>query len=71
MLLVWFEHIAPIRQQLINSILFGHRICYLDHFCLDYKLIEFSFAELRLNPIQFGTLPLPIQTPFRLVICQG
>jgi hypothetical protein len=68
---LWFEHIAPIRQQLINSFLFGHRIRYLDHFRLDYELIEFSFAELRLNPIQFGTLPIPIQTPFCLVICQG
>jgi hypothetical protein len=52
---LWFEHIAPIRQNLINSILFGHRIRYLDHFRLDYELIEFSFAEIRLNPIQFGT----------------
>jgi hypothetical protein len=68
---LWFEHIAPIRQQLINSILFGHRIRYLDHFRLDYELIELTFAELRLNPIQFGTLPIPVQTPFRLVICQG
>jgi hypothetical protein len=54
---LWFEHIAPIRQQIINSILFGHRIRYLDHFRLDYELIEFSFAEIRLNPVQFGTLP--------------
>jgi hypothetical protein len=48
---LWFEHIAPIRQQLINSILFGHRIRYLDHFRLDYELIELTFAELHLNPI--------------------
>jgi hypothetical protein len=68
---LWFEHIAPIRQQIINSILFGHRIRYLDHFRLDYELIEFSFAEIRLNPVQFGTLPVPVQTPFRLVICPG
>jgi hypothetical protein len=68
---LWFEHIAPIRQQIINSILFGHRIRYLDHFRLDYEQIELSFAEIRLNPIQFGTLPVPVQAPFRLVICQG
>jgi hypothetical protein len=68
---LWFEHIAPIQQQLINSILFGHRIRYLDHFRLDYELIKLTFAELCLNPIQFGTLPVPAQTPFRLVICQG
>ena len=56
----WFTHVAPIQQQLKNSILFGHHIRYLEIFHLDYEQLKLQFTEIRLAPVRFGTTPLAI-----------
>ena len=68
---LWFYHIAPIQQHIKNSILAGERIRYLEQFRLTYDLIEITFGEIRLSPIQSEGDPLSVQTPYRLVITDG
>jgi hypothetical protein len=68
---LWFTHLAPIQQQIKEQIRQGNRIRFLERFRLDYEHIDLEFQEIRIAPIQFGTLPALIQTLHRLVICPG
>ena len=69
---LWFHHIAPVQQHIKQRIIDnGDRIRFLDFFHLDYDKIELLFKEIRVSPTRFGSVLLPIQTPYRLVICPG
>ena len=69
---LWFHHIAPIQQHLKQRIVEGQdRTRFLDQFYLDFDKIVLTFKEIRVFPTRFGSIPVPIQTPYRLVICPG
>jgi hypothetical protein len=60
----WFLHVAPREEQLIQSILDGNRIRYIDRFRLDYTEVQISFLELRLSSLEGGS-------GFQLVSAEG
>ncbi|KAH9167823.1 hypothetical protein EDB89DRAFT_1909699 [Lactarius sanguifluus] len=44
---LWFNHIPPRRDYLIQQLQAGNSVRYLDRFCLSYEEIEITFYEIR------------------------
>jgi hypothetical protein len=69
---LWFHLIAPIQQHLKDQIINDQEAPhYLESFHLDHEKLELTFKEIRVSPTRFSSVPVPIQTPYRLVICPG
>ena len=59
---LWFIHIAPRCECIIQDLLSGEHQFFLERFRLDYEQVQISFQEIRLETTQFGP---------RLVITEG
>ena len=58
----WSSHIPPIETNLIEQILQGEHVRFLEHFCLSHTNINLTFQEIQLISISGG---------HRLVITEG